>query len=331
MARPARRPERVALLIGWSLLKAHDATECDQLRVQARVIDDNVGQQLDGMSRALASVGDEFLATPVHSVSTLLSGRLKALSDAIPGVRSMVLLDADGNVVASGTPWDLELPFVTAQGNPRWVRAQGVAVCEDGKPVRLLGAFQDITEKKNNALELPSPQRGADAAVDDRCAHGGRQPAPLRPDAEGGMAARRRGSIGLPMIDVDHFKEYNDHYGHPAGDAVMRQMARMVAESVRRGGELVARYGGEEFALLLPGADLDAGRAAAERCRQRVIDAKSRIAPQDDGLARGEHRRRQPGGDGERRLRCPRQDRRRGAVSRQALRPGPDRVLSEAP
>jgi diguanylate cyclase (GGDEF)-like protein len=76
------------------------------------------------------------------------------------------------------------------------------------------------------------------------------------------------------MIDVDHFKEYNDHYGHPAGDAVLRQIALMVGESVRRGGELVARYGGEEFALLLPGADLEAACVVAERCRQRVIDAK---------------------------------------------------------
>jgi hypothetical protein len=94
----------LAMLIAWSLFQAHDAvdaTERDRLRVQARVVDDNVGQQLDGMNRALASVGEEFLATPIHSVSTLLSMRLKALSDAIPGVRSMVLLDVDGNVVAS--------------------------------------------------------------------------------------------------------------------------------------------------------------------------------------------------------------------------------------
>ena len=83
----------VGALIGWSLFKAHeavDATERDRLRVQARVVDDNVGQQLDGMYRALASVRGEFLATPVYSVSTLLSMRLKSLSDAIPGVRSMV-------------------------------------------------------------------------------------------------------------------------------------------------------------------------------------------------------------------------------------------------
>jgi len=48
----------------------------------------------------------------------------------------------------------------------------------------------------------------------------------------------------------------------------------MVGESVRRGGELVARYGGEEFALLLPGADLEAARTIAERCRERVVAAK---------------------------------------------------------
>jgi hypothetical protein len=55
----------------------------------------------DRYPHCLASVRGEFLATPVYSVSTLLSVRLKALSDAIPGVRSMVLLDADGTVVAS--------------------------------------------------------------------------------------------------------------------------------------------------------------------------------------------------------------------------------------
>jgi diguanylate cyclase (GGDEF)-like protein len=76
------------------------------------------------------------------------------------------------------------------------------------------------------------------------------------------------------MIDIDHFKEYNDHYGHPAGDACLRQVARMVGEAMRRGGELVARYGGEEFALLLPGADLDEARQAAERCARLLGDAK---------------------------------------------------------
>jgi PAS domain S-box-containing protein len=93
-----------ATLIGWSLFRSHEAvdlTERDRLVVQARVVDDNIAQQLDGMNRALASVREEFVATPVHSVSILISARLKALSDAIPGVRSMVLLGDDGTVLAS--------------------------------------------------------------------------------------------------------------------------------------------------------------------------------------------------------------------------------------
>ena len=91
-------------MIGYALVKGHqstDAIERDRLQVQARVVDDNVGQQLDGINRALASVRDEFLGTPAYSVSSLVSMRLKALSDAIPGVRSMVLLDSDGNVAAT--------------------------------------------------------------------------------------------------------------------------------------------------------------------------------------------------------------------------------------
>jgi diguanylate cyclase (GGDEF)-like protein/PAS domain S-box-containing protein len=174
------------------------------------------------------------------------------------------------------TPWDLELPFVTAKGNARWLRAQGVAVCDDGRPVRLLGAFQDITEKKTNALELHrlNEELTRLSTTDALTDVGNRRLFDQTLRAEWARAARRGGSIGLLMIDVDHFKEYNDHYGHPAGDAVLRQIAGMVGDSVRRGGELVARYGGEEFALLLPGADLAAALVVAERCRQQVIDAK---------------------------------------------------------
>jgi len=177
---------------------------------------------------------------------------------------------------SEGTPWDLELPFVTAKGNTRWLRAQGVAVCEDGRPVRLLGAFQDITEKKTNALELHrlNEELTRLSTTDALTEVGNRRLFDQTLRAEWARAARRGGPIGLLMIDVDHFKEYNDHYGHPAGDAVLRQIARMVGDSVRRGGELVARYGGEEFALLLPGADLEAACVVAERCRQQVIDAK---------------------------------------------------------
>ncbi len=130
----------------------------------------------------------------VFRIHELEPGQTPRLDDAMnhyPAEGRPALLAAIEAGAREGTPWDLELPFITAKGNPRWVRAQGVAVCEDGRPVRLLGAFQDITEKKNNAARAAPAERGADAAVDDRRAHRGRQPPPVRPDAEGGVAARR--------------------------------------------------------------------------------------------------------------------------------------------
>jgi diguanylate cyclase (GGDEF)-like protein len=66
------------------------------------------------------------------------------------------------------------------------------------------------------------------------------------------LAARRKEAIGLAMIDVDFFKQYNDLYGHPAGDYALRCIAQVVASFARRPYDLAARYGGEEFVLLLP-------------------------------------------------------------------------------
>ena len=64
---------------------------------------------------------------------------------------------------------------------------------------------------------------------------------------------RRAGKpLSLLMIDVDHFKAYNDYCGHPQGDACLRQLAQLLVESVGRPGDIVARYGGEEFVVLLP-------------------------------------------------------------------------------
>ncbi|HEX4234386.1 MAG TPA: diguanylate cyclase [Caldimonas sp.] len=214
----------------------------------------------------------------VFRIHELPSGPSPRLEDTMQyyGAGRPALQTAIEAAAREGTPWDLELPFVTAKGTARWLRAQGAAVCEDGRPVRLLGAFQDITEKKKNALELHrlNEELTRLSTTDALTEIGNRRLFDQTLRAEWARAARRGGSIGLLMIDVDHFKEYNDHYGHPAGDTVLRQIAHMVGDSVRRGGELVARYGGEEFALLLPGADLEAAIVVAERCRQQVIDAK---------------------------------------------------------
>ncbi len=84
-------------------------------------------------------------------------------------------------------------------------------------------------------------------------------------------AATRTGkAMSLLMMDVDHFKKFNDLYGHPAGDACLQKVANALATAVDHEGALVARYGGEEFAVILPNCETDAAFAAGEAIRRRV-------------------------------------------------------------
>ncbi|WP_044874457.1 diguanylate cyclase [Pseudomonas sp. LFM046] len=71
--------------------------------------------------------------------------------------------------------------------------------------------------------------------------------------------------LALALIDIDHFKAYNDHYGHPQGDVCLQRVATAIETAARRPGELVARYGGEEFVTILPHCDAHDAKKFAER------------------------------------------------------------------
>jgi len=86
-------------------------------------------------------------------------------------------------------------------------------------------------------------------------------------------ADRYHKDLCLIMMDVDHFKKFNDQYGHPEGDRVLRSVAETILKSVRQKVDIAARYGGEEFVVILPEANLQAGTELAERIRQRVEES----------------------------------------------------------
>jgi diguanylate cyclase (GGDEF)-like protein len=77
-------------------------------------------------------------------------------------------------------------------------------------------------------------------------------------------------SLALAMIDIDHFKQFNDTYGHPAGDACLRAIAGILDGAMNRSHDLIARYGGEEFVCLLPDINLTGAQVKAEQLRQAV-------------------------------------------------------------
>ena len=84
-------------------------------------------------------------------------------------------------------------------------------------------------------------------------------------------ARRHDRDMSLLMFDIDYFKRINDQFGHLAGDFVLRELARIVQERIRRD-EVFARYGGEEFVILLPETSLDGAQALAENLRARVAE-----------------------------------------------------------
>lgn len=89
-------------------------------------------------------------------------------------------------------------------------------------------------------------------------------------ETEWRRATRQKTPIALLMIDADHFKSYNDTFGHQAGDQVLVGIAICISDTVRRAGDSAARYGGEEFAVLLPGLSAAAAVAVAEAIRLKV-------------------------------------------------------------
>ena len=89
-----------------------------------------------------------------------------------------------------------------------------------------------------------------------------------RAAAEWARAVRQGEPLSVLMIDVDHFKAFNDHHGHQAGDECLQRVAAEMKAVLKRPTDLLARYGGEEFVCLLPGTDLDGALGVAERMRE---------------------------------------------------------------
>ena len=91
-----------------------------------------------------------------------------------------------------------------------------------------------------------------------------------RLDQEWKRATRERYSISLLMIDIDHFKSYNDTYGHLQGDECLKTVARNLSQNLWRSSDIITRYGGEEFAVILPGTPSYSALNVAKRLWESI-------------------------------------------------------------
>ncbi|MDR0444496.1 MAG: diguanylate cyclase [Treponema sp.] len=99
---------------------------------------------------------------------------------------------------------------------------------------------------------------------------------------EWGRALRENLPISIMMVDVDHFKSYNDTYGHQQGDIALQSIAKIITKTLKRSTDFTARWGGEEFVVLLPNTALDGSRDIGENIR---INVERAVIPGAEGLS----------------------------------------------
>ena len=136
---------------------------------------------------------------------------------------------------------------------------------DTGKIDGVVAISRDVTQQKTAAVRL-----AALAILDGLTGLANRRRFDERLHEEWARACRDRTSLSLLMIDVDHFKKFNDQYGHPAGDVCLQAVAKVLAAEARRPADVAARYGGEEFVLLLPGTDAAGCELVGERVRHEL-------------------------------------------------------------
>ncbi len=179
----------------------------------------------------------------------------------------------------SGVDHEADYRALTATGDYVWIRdVVHVVRNEDGSPQALIGFMFDISERKKTEERLLGLQKQLEdfSFRDGLTGVSNRRKFDAVLDEEWDAARRNTQPLSLILIDIDFFKQYNDHYGHVQGDECLKRVGAALGTAASRPRDLLARYGGEEFVLVLPATDEAAARRVSERCRQAIF--KEQIA-----------------------------------------------------
>jgi diguanylate cyclase (GGDEF)-like protein/PAS domain S-box-containing protein len=160
----------------------------------------------------------------------------------------------------------VEYRALRKDGSTRWHCTKGSAIRNgDGEITSVVCVARDITDSRRREDELKLV-----ASHDSLTGLINRGRFDIRFDEEWRRAVRDGSPISLALIDVDHFKAFNDNYGHQAGDECLKRIASVLGKPLKRPADFIARYGGEEFVAVLPATDQEGAQIVCEQIRAEV-------------------------------------------------------------
>ncbi len=245
------------------------------------------GQKLIDELKAILNELHQYATTVDHYVitsATDLNGDIISISRAfskisgyseaeLVGKKHSILKhpDMDGVVydqlwqtISSGDPWFGELKNLDKNGNAYWVEMTiEPSINEKGEMVGYISIQQDISDKKRiEELTITDELTGAyNRRHFDKTLRN-----------EMGRAKRNGSYLCMLMIDADNFKNYNDTYGHQAGDWVLKGLVKQMKETFKRAGDYCFRLGGEEFAVLFHAEDIDHALQVSNKLRESIYE-----------------------------------------------------------
>jgi diguanylate cyclase (GGDEF)-like protein len=248
------------------------------------LVDDDPGV-IQLLGRILSSVGDLRFATNGEDALRLAEESppdLILLDAEMQGMSGYRVLD-----VLKGRPEMADVPviFVTGHAEPAFEVSAFEAGAADfiAKPVRAALILARVATQLR--LKRMADQLRLAAATDGLTGVANRRKFDATLEQEWQRALRSADPLSLMLIDVDHFKLYNDRYGHPKGDQSLRLVANALRHAVHRTGDLVARCGGEEFGVVLP----QTARVGAQHVAQRMLNTVKSLDIPHAGSATARH------------------------------------------